>query len=427
MGKFEDLALQRVREANRAYWVNKDRSLFEDWSVCVDVPKIGLKDPSWEFDYTITNEYYNAFEQSDKLVLVSGRVSLKKVSVKNNAREFIANITVLCEKTSDTNLVFKSIHLSREDGKEILENKGVVAIDYQMRAINLLFDVVMEYQLNNNVFIYDKYRYKKLFECDTHFINMDQWFWHMCTESVHPEDTEELDIFRDIDIEKRIRHNDNVITKHVRIRNKRFIYKWIRLTIIFIPNDRNTNLERTLILIRDVHNEMSEYLENEQLARVDGLTNAWNRPYTEQLINNYLSSHKSGVFIILDVDKFKSINDNFGHITGDDVLKKISSTINSVITCNDIFGRIGGDEFVLFLSEPIHEKEIMNKISYIMKSICFEYSECNINMDVHCSAGVAIVNQTEKQTNFEELYRQADIALYDAKRSGRNTYKVYYK
>ena len=106
---------------------------------------------------------------------------------------------------------------------------------------------------------------------------------------------------------------------------------------------------------------------------------------------------------------------------------KISSTINSVITCHDIFGRIGGDEFVLFLSEPIHEKEIMNKISYIMKSICFEYSECNINMDVHCSAGVAIVNQTEKQTNFEELYRQADIALYDAKRSGRNTYKVYYK
>ena len=105
------------------------------------------------------------------------------------------------------------------------------------------------------------------------------------------------------------------------------------------------------------------------------------------------------------------------------ILKRIASSISSNITINDIFGRIGGDEFVLFLTEYNNsEKEIMDKISNILKNIQFDYSEQDIHMAIHCSAGVAVAD--EQTNSFQMLYKMADKALYEAKKSGRNTFRI---
>ena len=286
-----------------------------------------------------------------------------------------------------------------------------------------MYDVVLEYQTANNVFIYDKDKYQELFQVDTHFINMDQWFWHMCTECVLPEDAEKLDVFRGADIEKRLRNNGNIINTSVRIKNREKGLVWIQVTIIIIPNEKNTAVERVLILMKNIDDEMQERMQNLTHARMDDLTKIWNRYYTEQLINEYLETFSRGIYILFDVDRFKNVNDSYGHITGDEILKRIAASISSSITINDIFGRIGGDEFVLFLTEyNDSEKEIMDKISNILKSIQFDYSEQDIHMAIHCSAGVAVA---DGQTNsFQILYQMADKALYEAKKSGRNTFRI---
>ena len=421
MNKLYELSVNNVREACHMYWIDKNAGYFLEHCTVDDGPVIGVCDPAWEAVYGITSEHYQGYVQSENLCLVSARIALID-KTDENTKEILTNITVLCRLKEDT-IQFLSIHISRSDGKEIAPNRAVLSDSYYRRTLEFMFDVVLEYQTANNVFIYDKDKYQELFQVDTHFINMDQWFWHMCTECVLPEDTEKLDVFRRADIEKRLRNNGNFINTSVRIKNREKGLLWIQVTIIIIPNDKNTAVERVLILMKNIDDEMQERMQNLTHARMDDLTKVWNRYYTEQLINEYLETFSKGIYILFDVDRFKNVNDSYGHITGDVILKRIASSISSNITINDIFGRIGGDEFVLFLTEYNNsEKEIMDKISNILKNIQFDYSEQDIHMAIHCSAGVAVAD--EQTNSFQMLYKMADKALYEAKKSGRNTFRI---
>lgn len=421
MNKLYELSVKDVKEACHMYWIDKNAGYFLEHCTVDDGPMIGVCDPVWEAVYGITSEHYNGYVQSDDLCLVSARIALIDKTDKN-AREILTDTTVLC-KLKEDKIQFISIHISRTDGKEIAPNRAVLTDSYYRKSLDFIFDVVLEYQTANNIFIYDKEKYQELFQVDTHFINMDQWFWHMCTECVLAEDTEKLDVFRGTDIEKRLRNNENIINLSVRIKNREKGLIWIRVTIVIIPNDKNTTVERVFIMMKNIDDEMQERLKNLTHARIDNLTKVWNRYYTEQLINEYLETFSKGIYILFDVDKFKDVNDSYGHITGDLILKRIASAISSNITINDIFGRIGGDEFVLFLTEYNNsEKEIMDKISNILKTIQFDYSEQDIHMAIHCSAGVAVAD--EQTTSFQMLYKMADKALYEAKKSGRNTFRI---
>lgn len=420
MSMLYDLSVKNVKEACHLYWIDKDASYFMDHCTCDDGPMIGVCDPAWEAIYGITSEHYNIYVQGDNLCLVSARIALID-KTDENANEIMTDATVLCRLKND-DIQFLSVHISRSDGKEISPNRAVLTDSYYRKSLDYMYDVVMEYQTINNTFLYDKDEYRELFQVDTHFINMDQWFWHMCTESVLKEDTEKLDIFRGTDIEKRLRNNENIININVRIKNREKGRIWIRITIVIIPNHKNTNFERVLILMKNIDDEMKERMQDITQARIDGLTRIWNRYYTERLINEHLDILPKGIYVLLDVDKFKNINDVYGHITGDDILKRIAAVISSNISINDIFGRIGGDEFVLFLAEYNNEKEIMDRISNILKTVHFDYSEQGINMTIHCSAGVAVAS--ENLNSFQLLYKMADKALYEAKKSGRNTFRI---
>jgi diguanylate cyclase (GGDEF)-like protein len=296
------------------------------------------------------------------------------------------------------------------------------AYSYYRKSLSYVFDVILEYQMLNNEFTYDRERYRELFQVNTNFVNMDQWFWYMCTESIHPDDTEAMDIFRDMDVRKRISNNNNIIYKTVRIKNQQKGYIWVKLTIIFIPNQRNTNIDRVFIFIKNIDEETCEKMNTLSMAREDSLTGIWNRYYTEMLINKQLAKVQTGIFILLDVDKFKQVNDCYGHITGDEILVSIARRVSNVISNEDVFGRIGGDEFVLFLAECGAEKENMARISRIMNAIQFDYSEFGLDMSIHCSAGVTNVGPT--RNSFNDLYAIADKALYEAKAAGRNTFRI---
>lgn len=155
----------------------------------------------------------------------------------------------------------------------------------------------------------------------------------------------------------------------------------------------------------------------EDLAYYDSLTGAYTRHYFFYLsgleMSHFHRNKKVFSVLLLDLDDFKLINDTYGHSTGDNVLGEFGSLISKRLRQQDIFGRIGGEEFAIVLSNTSHEEAI-----YIATRLCHTVEEHFKYCAVTVSVGVASVNDTVK--TFDQLMCNADEALYQRKRNGKN-------
>jgi polar amino acid transport system substrate-binding protein len=158
--------------------------------------------------------------------------------------------------------------------------------------------------------------------------------------------------------------------------------------------------------------------ELEKLAITDKLTNLYNRRKLDELLQNELNrcerfKHTFGV-AILDIDHFKKVNDTFGHQEGDKVLIEISNILKTHIRKTDFVGRFGGEEFVIICPESQKEG-----IYNLIENIRVDISNHTFKEAEKISASFGIAMLKEKDTS-ESLLKRADVALYEAKNSGRN-------
>jgi len=155
------------------------------------------------------------------------------------------------------------------------------------------------------------------------------------------------------------------------------------------------------------------------LSNVDPLTGAWNRRYTNQanidLVNSFKGTYNELHFIIFDLDKFKSLNDTFGHDFGDRVLIILSKTIMQAAEKKGHLIRIGGDEFILLLV-GFEANEFMLKIRSDIKSVLAKEQQDAI---FDLSWGIKTVPLAYIEDS-ESIYQQADSALYKHKNLGHN-------
>ncbi len=165
----------------------------------------------------------------------------------------------------------------------------------------------------------------------------------------------------------------------------------------------------------------------EYLAMHDGLTGLYNRVYFENELKQFTATAARGngphALFYLDLDRFKVINDTLGHHHGDMVLRNISSLISSRIRESDFIARIGGDEFALLLPNTDMQTALL-----LANNICqlLDAYQCEIEeqvFKVNCSIGIAEINGGEFSA--QDYMKQADIALYAAKKMGRNTAHIY--
>ncbi|MBQ9495886.1 MAG: GGDEF domain-containing protein [Treponema sp.] len=150
----------------------------------------------------------------------------------------------------------------------------------------------------------------------------------------------------------------------------------------------------------------------------DGLTRLLTKNASNILMEAYLNSGAYGCCLILDLDNFKAINDRFGHLYGDEVLKRIGKCIVNNTRRVDIVGRFGGDEFIILLTDTnVHEG--IKKAYIIMAAIKkeFERDAAHIEKPITCSIGVA---DSMRHQSYEQLFNAADKALYKAKNAGKN-------
>ena len=156
------------------------------------------------------------------------------------------------------------------------------------------------------------------------------------------------------------------------------------------------------------------------LSEIDPLTSVYNKETTQKLIDQKIKQNEHFCFLILDVDEFKSVNDNYGHAVGDIVLKKLGNLFKNHFRQTDIVGRIGGDEFIILIQdENIAESRIQSLLQKVNELKIEELKDFKLSISI----GIAFA--PKDGTTFMELYRHADHALYQTKRAGKNNYKIY--
>lgn len=163
-------------------------------------------------------------------------------------------------------------------------------------------------------------------------------------------------------------------------------------------------------------------------ARLDNLTGLPNRQILNIRLNHALknahSQHKLMAVMFVDLDYFKNINDRYGHDIGDEVLKVFANIVSNIIRSDDTLCRIGGDEFVILLNQlnlAADATMIADSIfSAFAKPVRIDSNVINIGISI----GVAIFSPTTKESA-RSILKRADIALYEAKSSGRNKYVIY--
>jgi diguanylate cyclase len=177
-----------------------------------------------------------------------------------------------------------------------------------------------------------------------------------------------------------------------------FIQPYVYLSAIFF------SISWLLTILLMIQRKFILKLRN--LATHDSMTNLYNRrQFEEDLLYN--SQERSGTLFIIDLNRFKHINDKYGHQIGDSLLKKISKILVSEFSNDNIY-RIGGDEFAI-LSES--EKEIEMK-KQILKTMNQDITVDSIEITISASVGAALLNN---YSNAEDLYRAADQEMYKLK------------
>jgi len=177
----------------------------------------------------------------------------------------------------------------------------------------------------------------------------------------------------------------------------------------------------------DVTEEVEARRKIEFLSQHDALTGLPNRTRLQEFLDGKLKAlptvEQPLVMLSLDLDRFKPVNDLLGHAAGDVVLNEVSSRLADCVRHGDLVARIGGDEFVLILTDLSSQEEVELLCRRLIESV-----ERPIEIDeqeVFVSASIGIAMAPNDACEAAELLRYADIALYEAKAGGRNTWRFY--
>ena len=167
----------------------------------------------------------------------------------------------------------------------------------------------------------------------------------------------------------------------------------------------------------------------ERLAYYDSLTGLPNRVLFKDRIKNAIANakrHKTKIAIMfLDLDNFKIVNDTLGHSVGDKLLIYTSKLLNNAIRENDTISRVGGDEFTILLSDIKNEDDVAAIANKIFESLKGEHDIDGNKLTISTSIGIAIYPDSAE--DIDNLIRNADTAMYEAKRANKNNYKIFNK
>ncbi len=197
-------------------------------------------------------------------------------------------------------------------------------------------------------------------------------------------------------------------------------YEWYSVTAK--PDKDNTGM--FVGTARNIQKQKTEEEHLKEKVLIDPLSKVYNRAAAIERIEERLCMRLEDcacALIVLDIDNFKRINDTYGHMYGDAVIAMAAGSIKATLDEGDIMGRFGGDEFFVFI-DNVEAEELEKKLENIRQSVLKMRLDANDENDISCSIGVALGKGGDE---YDELFRQADSALYKAKENGKNRFEYF--
>lgn len=197
-------------------------------------------------------------------------------------------------------------------------------------------------------------------------------------------------------------------------------YHWIRIAAKTVYDRGVPAYAVGKISNIDEERKEKEYLMEQ--AQTDGLTKILNVVTSRRLIEKSMSKMKecdNGGFLLLDIDHFKAVNDNYGHMRGDQVLYEMASILRESFRPDDIVGRLGGDEFIVYMKRVGTSGILKDKCDIL----CRKAREIKLDEDTNVSISVGAVLVSPKDT-YDDVYQRADAALYKTKEAGRDGFNI---
>ncbi|MDE7252950.1 MAG: diguanylate cyclase [Acetatifactor sp.] len=189
-----------------------------------------------------------------------------------------------------------------------------------------------------------------------------------------------------------------------------------------VEDDNSPEAKRSesTILLDSVLKECMEEAAN--ISMTDTLTGLYNKTYAQSHVEELLRSNHGGALFMMDMDDFKRINDVYGHIIGDQVLKIYAGVMRKASTGADILCRVGGDEFIMFNTDVKTREAAEARAKKIIETLAEDVKGLNMLTEVSTSIGIVFANPED---DFITLCKKADKALYFTKRNGKNSYHFF--
>ncbi|MGB8452590.1 MAG: diguanylate cyclase [Anaerocolumna sp.] len=284
-------------------------------------------------------------------------------------------------------------------------------------AAEISNDILFEYEIGEDLMTFAD-KYKELYGR----VPVIPYFSNPKTHAekmIHPEDT---GVFSEYC--RALRSGKEMIESEFRIRDIKNDYVWChtRGKTIYDDNKHATRVIGKIVNI-DLHKKELQTLEFK--AKRDPLTGVYNKSTTKDLIDHFIQKHSEDkhIFMIVDIDDFKSINDRYGHLQGDKILSFVINQVKMIFTAGEIIGRIGGDEFAIFIGDISNKETAFIKADLLQRALRSVYREEEYEISVSGSIGVSIYPRDGK--NYNQLLNCADKALYDVKDQGKDGFKLF--
>lgn len=191
--------------------------------------------------------------------------------------------------------------------------------------------------------------------------------------------------------------------------------KWYSMSVSAVPNGTQMST-RAVGILRDITGERE--------AEMDSLTRLLNKSAMTRNVTASMHKNRSetvSAFIMLDVDNFKMVNDQYGHPVGDQVLCAIADSITKCFPESYLISRFGGDEFSIYCQSNADVQELKGRLNQLLKNVKSIQAADHKNPDISLSVGAVIFKGRAK---FEEIYKKADELLYIVKEAGRDGYRI---
>ncbi|WP_407270461.1 EAL domain-containing protein [Radiobacillus sp. PE A8.2] len=209
---------------------------------------------------------------------------------------------------------------------------------------------------------------------------------------------------------------------HSQIRIKDKSGKLLHVELVSTNLIDNPNIKGIVVNLRDVTSQKKSYETIQHLAFHDDVTSLLNKRGLDELLANQIAKGESFSVLFLDLDNFKFVNDSLGHYVGDMLLKNIAILLREQVNEHGEVARMGGDEFVILLRHtPNRQSE--NLANNIIDLFSQPFDICNYQFFITASIGV--VTYPDGGQDIDSLLKHADMAMYEAKHAGKNTFRRF--